>query len=344
MPQIEPSQSSVWYVLNHIGGSSHETARKAVERFNAWSHKNLELFAPTYVVRESKGGEVRLRTANLTFHYVFVRGLFPDVKDLCGQSNGFSFLINHGGSERYATVDDRTMSGFRNIARAYKNCLPYYSLSDVDLEEGDLVEVVKGDFPGLVGTYIPHARSRSGNIVLNIYNNVGTIAFDVKATDVRVLEFSRTSRRANDQMDAFLPHLLSALRYYHRGEALPDSLAAKLSVFVGRMGVAKLPNRKLDARLQMLLYAANHIIGNMSDAQAALDRYKKLESSVTNVWTLSLHMLLESVLSNRIDTLVSGHETLQAHGASSQLQQLIRSEYEHYLADSCLYKVLSSLR
>lgn len=324
-------QSSAWYVLNHIGGSSHETARKAVDRFNAWSHKNLELFAPTYVVRESKGGEVRLRTANLTFHYVFVRGLFPDVKDLCGQSNGFSFLINRGGSERYATVDDRTMSGFRNIARAYKNCLPYYSLADVDLEEGDLVEVVKGDFPGLVGTYIPHARSRSGNIVLNIYNNVGTIAFDVKATDVRVLEFSRKSSRANDQMDAFLPHLLSALRYYHGGEALPDSLASKLSVFVGRMGVAKLPNRKLDARLQMLLYAAHHIIGNMSEAQAALDRYKKLESSVTNVWTLGLHTLLESVLENNLLYLSSPKVDLYIQIAQSRNQKLIIDEYTYYL-------------
>ena len=330
-PVVATSSASSWYVLNYIGGSSHETAQKAVDRFNTKAQKDLEIFAPTYVIKDDSDGEIRFKTVRLTFHYVFVRGAFQDIKELCGQPNGFSFLLSRGSAERYATVDDRAMANFQNIARAYKNCLPYLSLEDIDLEEGDLVEVVKGDFPGLVGTYIPTPRSKSGNIVLNIYNNVGTIAFNVKASDIRILEFSRKSTRANDQLDAFLPHLLSALRYYYRGEPLPASLAAKLSVFVGRMGVAKLPSRKLDARLQMLLYASNQIIGNAAEANRAYTKYEQIKDSITNVWTQAAHTLITSVLNNDKSLLAQTYRELHQIENPSKLQQFTICEYGYYM-------------
>ncbi len=326
-----------WYVLNHISSTFRDTAQKAVDRFNSSNGTALELFAPTYVVKEERQGELRFRTVNLAFHYVFVRGCFDEVKSLCMQPNGFSFLIDHGSSDRYAVIDDRSMSHFKNIARAYKNCLPYFPIDDVDLEDGDLVEVVRGDFPGLVGTYMPNPKSKTGNIVLNIYNKVGTIAFNVKATDVRVLEFSRHSTRANDQIDAFVPHLLEALRYYHRDEALPTSLAAKLSVFCGRMEVVRLNNRKLDARLQILLYAANYIIGNMADAEKAMERFQKVREAVTNEWTKGLINLVLAVIKNDAARLEAAFEPLKKLEATSKAQRLVKGEYEHYLKNEHCY-------
>ena len=195
--------SPCWYVLNHVGANGRDTAQKAVDKFNSVNNTALELFAPTYVAKEERDGEIKFRTLSLTFHYTFVRGTYEQVKALCAQQNGFSFLIDWSSADRYAVIDDRRMTSFQNIAKAYKNCLPYYSIEDIDLEDGDLVEVVRGDFPGLIGTYMPKPKTTMGNIVLNIYNNVGTIAFNVKATDVRVLEFSRKNTRANDQIDAF---------------------------------------------------------------------------------------------------------------------------------------------
>lgn len=324
-----------WYVLNHISYSFRNMAQKTVDRFNAINATSLELFAPTYVVREEKRGELKFRTVNLAFHYVFVKGSFAEVKKLCGEPNGFSFLIDHGSEDRYAVIDDRKMAHFKNIARAYKNCLPYFPIDDVDLEEGDLVEVVRGDFPGLIGIYMPNAKGKTGNIVLNIYNKVGTVAFDVKVTDVRVLEFSRNSTRANDQIDAFVPNLLKALRYYDTDEALPTSLAAKLSVFCGRMGVVRLNNRKLNARLQVLLYAANYIIGNMADAEAAMEKFRRLNESVTNEWTKGLINLILSVVEKNPARIASGYKRLKNLDASSKAQRMVMDEYEYYCNELC---------
>lgn len=286
-----------WYVLNHIGGDFQHIAQKAVDKCNSIIGSSLQLFAPTYVCRDDSDGSLRLRTVSLTFHYVFVRGSFSQIKALCAQPNRFSLLLDHAGTERYATVDDRTMAGFQNIARAYNNCLPFFPLTDIDLEEGDLVEVIRGDFPGLIGHYIPHPKSSSGNILLRIYNKVGTVAFNVRATDVRVLRFASGSRRANDQIDAFTPHLLAALRYHYAGMPLPDSLLARLTFFISRMKAVSMTSRKLEATLRLQLYAATTILGSdLSLAVSTLARYRQLAPDVTNSWTIALHHLILTIL------------------------------------------------
>lgn len=327
MTPPDDNETARWYVLNFVGNAAERQARNVVDRFNAQQKTSLEIFAPTYIVKEEKDGKVNFRTVRLTFHYVFVRGAFPLVKQLCLQPNGFSFMIDRGSELRYATVTDRQMAGFKNIANAYKNCLPYFPLDEIDLEEGDLVEVVRGDFPGLIGTFMPNAKSKTGNIILNIYNKVGTIAFNVKATDVRVLEFSRKSTRANDQIDAFVPHLLKALRHFHADEPLPQPLAAKLAVFCGRMEVVDLKNRKLNARLQALLYVANTILGNPEAAARSKQLYDKLKDDITNLWTLALNRLILAVVSRDTTSLEALSEI-----PLSKLQRLIADEYTYYTA------------
>ena len=317
-----------WHVLNYVhNGSGHASAARTVEQFNTQHHTEMQVFAPTYVVREERDGAVRMKKARLAFHYVFVRDTFDNVKALCCETNGFSFLIDRSSSERrYATVTDTEMASFRAIARAYENCLPYYPLDAIDLEEGDLVEVVNGDFPGLVGTFVPRPKSKSGNIVLQVYGGLGTIAYNIKVSDVRVLEFSKKTTRANDQIDAFVPHLLKALRHYHADEALPESLAAKLAVFCQRMDVARLSSPKLDAKLQVLLYAANHLLGNAEGTERHRERYESLCHHITNPWTQALAYFIISVTERAHDDISLAALKIQYFEPSSKLQKWVISE------------------
>lgn len=324
--------SPAWYVLNYI--TSHgQTAQKTINRYNNRQNTALELFAPTYVVKEERDGQTRFRDVSLTFHYLFVRGPFSEVKRLCSETNGFSFLINRGATERYAVIPDRQMAGFQNIARAYKNCLPYFPVGDLDLRKGDLVEVVKGDFPGLVGRFIPNPRSKTGNLVLHVCSDFNTIAFNVKATDIRILEFAPDTTRANDQLDAFTPHLLAALRSHRDSQPLPSTLAARLAVFCGRMEVATLNNNKLNARLQALLYVAARILGNSAVATRARERYSKVAGSVTNVWTTALNTLILTIVDGHdIAPLRAIADDLLTREGVSKTQRMILEEYNHYLS------------
>lgn len=325
-------QTPCWFVLNYIDNAfKKDSAQKTIDRFNEINGSTLRLFAPTYVERINENGRYKFKTVRLSFHYVFVNGTFSEVKNLCALRNGFSFLINRGSRDRYSVIGNEEMQHFKNIARAYENCLPYYPLDDIDLEDGDLVEVVNGDFPGLVGTFMPKAGSKTGNIVLMVYNRVGTIAYNISVSDVRVLEFSRKSNRANDQIDAFTSQLLQSLRYYNDDRALPHNLTAKLSVFCSRMDCVKISNHKLDAKLQALLFAGNYILGNIESANGHFARYDKLKASITNIWTKSLVALIIAVIHNDRQMLDSSVEYINGKEPTSKSQKAIAAEVSYYI-------------
>ena len=326
-------ESPKWFILNYVAPSlvrRDTSARKTIDRFNAACQTSLELFAPTFVrMIEIDGRHIR-REAPLTYQYVFVRGNDSHVKSLCLQPNGFSFVLNHCGAERYATVDDRTMESFKTIARAYANRLPFYPLDGIDLEEGDTVEIVEGDFPGLVGTFMPRPRSTSGNIVIAVTQNLGTVVYDIKARYVRVLEFSRNSRRAYDQIDAHVPRLLAALRRQQSGQRLTEADIRNLTLFVRRLGQTRIASPKLDAKLQALLRASAYLLGDSSAFAAAQSRLDRLRPSVTSASTQALLHLLDYAVDGQPSHLADGHRLLSTLTAPSRQDTLLLAELNHY--------------
>lgn len=261
-----------WYILQHILTSSsalRDTAAQAVQKFNHHTGNNLEIFAPTITKMTVRNGKIQQRHTPFTYQYLFVRGTLEAVKQLCDYTRRFVFLLNRSADrQRYATLTDRQMQMFRIIAAGYSNSLPFLSLDDIDLEEGDKVEIVEGAFPGLVGYYIPHPKSKSGDIMLAVSQNLGTVVYDIPAKYVRILEFSKTSRRGYDQIDAFVPRLFAALRHHHAGRPLTPAMLSHLHLFTRRMATAKIPNPKIDAKLQALLAAAFTLLATPASASA----------------------------------------------------------------------------
>ena len=223
-----------------------------------------------------RNGKIQQRHTPFTYQYLFVRGTLEAVKQLCDYTRRFVFLLNRSADrQRYATLTDQQMQMFRIIAAGYSNSLPFLSLDDIDLEEGDKVEIVEGAFPGLVGYYIPHPKSKSGDIMLAVSQNLGTVVYDIPAKYVRILEFSKTSRRGYDQIDAFVPRLFAALRHHHAGLPLTPAMLSHLHLFTRRMSTAKITNPKIDAKLQALLAAAFTLLATPASASASADASKQ---------------------------------------------------------------------
>lgn len=223
------------------------------------------------------------------------------------------------------------MEDFRTIARAYQNRLPFFYIDDVDLEAGDKVEVVEGDFPGLVGYFIPNAKSTTGNIVLQVTQSLATIAYNINVKSVRVLEFSKKSRRSYDQIDAFVPKLYGVLRKFNQGTGLAAKEIGELTVFCRRMGIVRSGNSKFDAKLSAILAAAHHILGNHDEAAEAARRFEKLKNAITSDAAQALVLLLEAVVKNDSVAFRSGKEALgQTVDKTSQALVRLRAEYEFY--------------
>lgn len=313
----------MWYLLNYIPprGQSRSRLPRIVDSFNAADPTGapLELFAPTFVAVEHTDRSPRRVERPLLYHYIFVRGDEARVKSLCASRPGFSFVLSHSEPRRRVTVDDTTMDAFRLIAHLHGNRLECYSPGDIDLAEGDKVQIVTGDFAGLTGTFIPRKCSRSGNIMVAVTQNLGAVIYDIHADTVRILEFAEGTRRPYDQMDAYLPRLLKLLTG-SKGSGSVASLAAAI-VFTRRFAIVRLGNPKVDAKLQLMLYASYRLLGEETRAAETLGRYRELEHHITNPWTRALALLIFGTL-DRNPALLAEARALTAPSGGRSLSVL----------------------
>ena len=311
----------MWYLLNFIPspGVKRNALPGMVDAFNAALpvSERLELFAPMFVSVTTEDGKVSQSERPLLYHYIFVRGGEGTVKLFCRSFSGLSFVLDRAGASRYLTVSDEAIEQFRIIARFYGNRLPCYPLEGISLEEGDKVQIVSGPCAGLTGTFISRKGAKTGNILVAVDTTLAAIVYDVKADYVRVLEFSKDSRRVYDQIDAFSVKLLGS-----------DSHVPAASIFTRRLGALKLDNPKLEAKLKALLFVAYSILGDKANADIALAEYEKSRSYITNPATKALILYLMAkygafpdsrAMLEEARTLM---ETLES-GKTSRIQQLL---------------------
>lgn len=274
----------MWYVLNYIAHPNTK-ASMVVERFNERNNTTLELFAPTFVTMVEREGVRIPREKPLTYHYVFLQGEESEVKKLCSEPNGFSLALSHTDSGRYLTVSDAGMTAFKAVASTLGNRLPCFNPKDIPLEEGDEVEIVAGQFPGLRGTYIPKRGGRSGNLYVSVAHNFATVLYDVKADYIRVLRFAATTKRPYDQLEAFLPRLYKAKEKQAAGEQLTSKDIAPIIIFCRRMEDVEMPNPKFNARLRAALIAGNRLLGNKAGEEKAQQIFDQVKAQITNLRT-----------------------------------------------------------
>lgn len=322
-----------WFVLNFINKAGSPTPKRHIDRFNQEGHA-LELFAPIFRPARVENGAVKHSERLLTFFYVFVRGEFEEVKALCLRpDNGLSLLLDRGSARRYAVVSDSDMENFKIIARAHSNTIPFYRLEDIDLAEGDLVEVVGGAYDGLKGTFLPKRRSGKGNLVISASSSVGTILWDVSASAVRVLKFARDVRRPYDQLDAFVPKLFRVLRKFHSGEELGDKDKAVLMVFSQRMGSVSLDSSKCEVKLLSVLACVHFLLGDASSLACAQSRLERRRGSLTNAWTIAMCELLSSVVASDVARLSAAYASVRGLAAHpTRAQRELLEEFRHYLS------------
>lgn len=321
-----------WYVLHFINKSGKPSPKNYIDSFNREGH-DLELFAPIIRPAHVVNGKVRYFERLLTFYYVFVKGSFDDVKELCSQrDNNLSFVLDRGSTKRYGIISDSEMENFKIIARAYTNTIPFFNIEDIELNEGDLVEVVGGDYDGLRGTFMPKSRSNKGNLVIAVTAAMGAIVWNIDAKCVRILEFARDTRRQYDLVDSFIPKLLPILRKFHAGQVLADREKSLLNVFNQRMGIVSPANQKAEAKLLATLMCVQFILGDMDGFRETQKKFEKRKSALTNIWTSALVELMISVVLNDMPRLKEAYKSVQnPTGKLTNTQTQILEEYSHYL-------------
>ncbi len=321
-----------WYVLNYVSRSGKSVLEKYIDSFNRSGH-SVELFAP--IIREGKivNGKVVYHEKFLTFYYIFVKGSFDEVKTLCLRTdNNLSFLLDKDTVGRYAVIGENAMKSFKLIARAHANAIPFFNIEDVDLQDGDLIEVVDGNYAGVTGTFIPHPRSKKGDIVIRATSGLGAVVRGIEAKHVRILEFAKGTRRQYDLVDSFIPKLYPVLRKYHAEIPLDEKEKNLLNIFNCRMGVVVPQNHKAEAKLLATLMCVQFILGDIETFNTTIKRFNKRKNILTNVWTLALVELMMSVINHDMNCIKNAYESvIGLTDKPTESQSLLLEEFKHYI-------------
>ncbi len=332
MTEAPESEEKHWFVLNFIRKSGKPSPQDYIDDFNKTGQR-IELFAPIIRLARIVEGKVAYKEQLLTFFYVFVKGTLADVKELCARpDNNLSLMLDRGSDKRYGIISDSDMENFKIIARVHTNTIPFFNIDEIELQKGDIVEVVDGDYAGLRGTFMPKSRSNKGNLVISATAAMGAVLWNIDAKFVRILEFARDTRRQYDLLDSFIPKLFPILRKFHAEERLTDKEKSMLAVFNRRMGVVSPDNHKVEAKLLATLMCVQTIIGDTSGYERSAQRFAKRKAAVTNPWTLALIDLMMSVAQNNMPQLKKSYEklTFSSDNLTKPQSQLLK-EFQYYI-------------
>ncbi len=334
----------MWFLLNNIQSGRHNNVTALVERFNARQALGtsgmpdvppLAVFAPTIIsMRRNADGTYTQHSIPLLFHYVFIKGELSKVKKLCSEPNGLSFVLRRSGEKSGpVTVPDRDIQAFSIIARSLAGQLPVILASQVDLMDGDEVEVISGPFQGLGGIFHPRRGAGHGSLTITSGAGLTALVTDISVDLLKVVRFASGTRRPYDLIDAFTPRLLTALRPYGAGKLLGPSELAPLVSFTRRLDSTDIANPKLNAKLQLHLLGAWTLLGDVERASRSRMRFEALSHQLTNPQSRALADLITGVIDRDFARLRQGEHLLSPLKPTA-LNRILRSEFNFWTQTS----------
>ena len=265
-------EGKLWYILSAKDGiKSLEQQFSAISALRQRRGDNeVEYFMPTCVEQSSVFGKPAMRRRKLMGNYVFVHDTYPNIIEIKAIINSL-WLLPHPdnsrqGERRYMTISDSEMATFKAIARAYANELPCYPIDSVDLDEGDQVEIIGGEFDGMRGT-LQCSQGRNGGKVLMAVGNLFLVSTPAIGPQyIRILQLDKGNRHPYRKFEAHLPRALQALahaksagRTADANNGLTNEDIAAMAVFTGRFEAlqpATVNIASQHATLMLMSYAA----------------------------------------------------------------------------------------
>ncbi len=300
---MEDTTAVLWYILS--ARDSIDSLEKQLAAVSAMRERRgdtpVEYFLPTCVEQSSLFGKPAMRRKKLLGNYIFVRDTYNHILEIKSMIPSL-WLLPHPDREfedkRFMTLSDREMDIFKAIANAYANELPCYPIDMVDLEEGDKVQIVGGEFDGLCGT-LQCSQGRNGGKVLMTIGDIFLVATpDISPQYIRILQFGKGNRHPYRKFEAQLPRALQALSHLREGgnrndgtTGLTTTDAAAMAVFVGRfeqLSPATVNIASQHATLMLMSYVA---LQDTESARRWLDRCRrllpKIKSETQRAWQLA---------------------------------------------------------
>ena len=296
---MSESSERQWYVLSAkdgIGDIERQFECLSASRARR-GEEPLEYFIPICVRVSTLFGQTRMNRRKLIGNYIFVRGTYADILE-AKQAMESLWLLPHPdrdeGQRTFMTITDHDMALFKAIARAYSNELPCLPIGAIDLDEGDKVEIVGGEFDGMCGTLKCSQGRTGGKVLVEVGNLFIVITPDLDPQYIRILQFGKGNRHPYRMFEAHVPRALQALKHLQGGrdaghaQGLTTNDVAAMTVFTGRFELlqpATVNIASQHATLMLMSYTALRDEEKVKCwRQRCLDLIPRIKSETQRAW------------------------------------------------------------
>lgn len=283
-----------WYVLTIRRSSTQTCDRLAahVDEFNVQSQTHMECFAPTFTDMAARSNRGGYRRKPLLYNYIFIKGTLQELRRFHA-AHPTCNLIPIGAKREAATdyryVPDEEMAHFMRIAQAYENAIPCFSPSEIDLEHGDRVRIIGGQFSGVEGILLSQQGRDGGRVIVKITDMLAVETLDIRPEYLQVIEFAQGSKHIYDKLDSYLPKVRRALaNSLSRNSPEAKDLTA-VRYFLTRYGdISLAPASKIRGKYTALLMLSHYVLGHTKEYEHCKQTCTELLPSITSIETRAM--------------------------------------------------------
>ena len=283
------NNARTWYVLRSSKSSVQTT--KSIEdemyrrqKLNDTKHPKLEYYLPKFVTVADANGR-NLVEKPLCLNYMFLHSTLNEALDFRKACPDLSILKDGRSDEsntHYACITDDKMRMFMVMVRAYKDKVPLCNPSSVNLNVGDTVRIIGGDFNGVEGELVTKQGADGGMVILRVTNGLLVPTLRIDSRYLQVLSFGKADGRYYNLFGRYSKKIRMVMRESLSADIITDKNRITLEKFISQFGNTEIPQKNFRVRYDALLMMAHSILRHPEKATAYIYKCDSTLKSLTD--------------------------------------------------------------
>lgn len=264
----------MWYVL--------KAASLSLGVRDDLKNDKIEYFLPTHTELRNVGGTKKRVERSLVFNFIFVHCNIELAKEFCRNRPDLRLHVvyNHKPMHDAVAADplrvlDREMEMFQKAISFYNGEeVPFVKPEEMELEKGDSVRIIGGQFSGLEGILVSQKGKDGGRVVVHLSNVIAVRTLEIEPEYLQILHFGKDNKHFYKHIDSYVPRLEKVLGIVGRKPSVAE--LAPIETFVKRFSELKTDTINSEAKVQTLLYVSLVILGDNEKAKAIKIKLEEL--------------------------------------------------------------------
>lgn len=320
---------------------------------------DMDFFLPTRFVLEQAGGKRRRVEKAVAFNFAFVNCRYPMFRQLVDEyAHLFIPQYRRMGrddglcqqKDRLLVVPDAEMDMFMRTIGAYDGAVPALLPEEADLEKGDRVRIIGGQFDGVEGILVTRQGKDGGRVLVKVSEVMCVPTLEIEPEYIEVLEFAPESRHLYKKFDSYIQkirHTLKACLYREMGLTLPPTACESLraayentgkgqteaAMFLRRFGNFRPATLNQRARKLVFMLMSYKVMGEnlaMDDLLVEASEFGKQLTAVTQQAFLHVYLYGVSGRRQHLDAAVVAMQALESAKKSDILREMLADDLRDF--------------